>query len=684
MMFRRSNSSPTFRQKNAVRRTFFTRRLFIESLERREVLSGFSTLAPAYLVPTAPSVAITPLITVGDAVPESDAATDLVDGTATSGVTTPQDGLYRMVGIPDGLGAFDNGNGTFTVLMNQEIAAGGFVRDHGANGAFVSRWVIDKSTLKVLEGDDLIKSMQLWNPTTLAYESGTTTLSRLCSADLPAPTAFFNAATGLGTTERIFMNGEESGTEGRAIGTVVSTGTAYQLPRLGRMAFENSVANPHAQDKTIVAGTDDGLDGQVYFYVGTKTNAGSPIDKAGLTNGKLFGVKVDGVLAEVSATGIGAASKPFTLADLGDVSAKSGATINSDSNTAGVTKFLRPEDGSWDPIHHNDFYFVTTNAFNAPTRLWRLHFTDIANPEAGGTIELLVDSQVVGNGQMFDNITVDTAGNVLMQEDVGNNAHIGKIWQYDISSHELIEVAHHNTDLFLPGASFLTQDEESSGIIDLSGILGKGYYLADVQAHYAINAANPHGFTNPAELVEGGQLLIINTTAASARISEGVLVVDGTINDDKIIVEKHGNNFNVLLDGRSIGEFRRKDVESIQVNGYNGDDFIDLSNNITIYSLVFGGAGNDVIFGSNGSNELHGGDGDDAIFGGNGADLLLGEAGNDILFGGNGADALFGGAGNDILFGENGADLLDGGDDEDWLFGGNGADLLLNGEHNVQ
>ena len=168
MMFRRSNSRQSARQKNAVRRSFFTRRPIIESLERREVLSGFSTLAPAYLVPTAPSVAITPLITVGDAVPESDAATDLTDGTATAGVTTPQDGHYRMVGIPDGLGAFDNGNGTFTVLMNQEIAAGGFVRDHGANGAFVSRWVIDKSTLKVLEGDDLIKSMQLWNPTTLA------------------------------------------------------------------------------------------------------------------------------------------------------------------------------------------------------------------------------------------------------------------------------------------------------------------------------------------------------------------------------------------------------------------------------------------------------------------------------------------------------------------------------------
>ncbi len=31
---------------------------------------------------------------------------------------------YRMAGIPDGLGAFDNGNRTITVLLNHEIAAG--------------------------------------------------------------------------------------------------------------------------------------------------------------------------------------------------------------------------------------------------------------------------------------------------------------------------------------------------------------------------------------------------------------------------------------------------------------------------------------------------------------------------------------------------------------------------------
>jgi len=46
-----------------------------------------------------------------------------------------------------------------------------------------------------------------------------------------------------------------------------------------------------------------------------------------------------------------------------------------------------------------------------------------------------------------------------------------------------------------------TRDEESSGIIPVYDILGEGWFLCDVQAHY-----NP----GDAELVEGGQLVAIH------------------------------------------------------------------------------------------------------------------------------------------------------------------------------
>ncbi len=61
-------------------------------------------------------------------------------------------------------------------------------------------------------------------------------------------------------------------------------------------------------------------------------------------------------------------------------------------------------------------------------------------------------------------------------------------------------MAEHDRERFAPGAAgFLTRDEEASGVIPLKGILGEGWYLIDVQAHYGIAG----------ELAEGGQLLAI-------------------------------------------------------------------------------------------------------------------------------------------------------------------------------
>ena len=77
---------------------------------------------------------------------------------------------------------------------------------------------------------------------------------------------------------------------------------------------------------------------------------------------------------------------------------------------------------------------------------------------------------------------------------------MSKIWLYGIDTGSLTEIAHHDPALFEPGgAQFITQDEESSGIVDAAHILGEGWFLLDVQVHKP-DEADP-------ELVEGGQLL---------------------------------------------------------------------------------------------------------------------------------------------------------------------------------
>ncbi len=154
------------------------------------------------------------------------------------------------------------------------------------------------------------------------------------------------------------------------------------------------------------------------------------------------------------------------------------------------------------------------------TRLWRLTFDDITNPDLGGKIDLLIDGRTVGGEKvnMFDNMAVTSQGLVLLTEDVGNAAHNGKIWSYNPSNGALVRIAHHDSsrfgDIGVAAVAPYNQDEESSGILDVSSILGAGKYLFVDQAHYAINAANPRGFSNPDELVEGGQLLVLAPKAS--------------------------------------------------------------------------------------------------------------------------------------------------------------------------
>lgn len=532
--------------------------------------TGLNSSQAPYLLPTTPNANFTSIISVGDS--------------AKNG--------YRMVGIPDGTGAFDNNDGTFTMVVAHELGnTVGIVRKHGNIGAFISKWIINKSDLSVVSGSDLIRKLNLWNGTSFVqYDSASpapTAIGRFCSADLTPISAFYNAASGLGSQERIFLNGEENGADGRAFAHILTgpnAGTSYQLPYLGKYSWENTMACPFSGDSTIVIGTDDATPGQVYVYIGAKKNSGTEIEKAGLQNGSKYGIKVSGLTTEVSSSFV-APNTRFSLEPLGDVSNLSGLSLDTMSTNRGVTRFLRPEDGAWDPNVPNDFYFVTTNGFSTPnttpSRMYRLRFDDIKNPSLGGRITAVLDG--MEGPRMMDNMCVDKRGRSFMQEDPGNNAHIAKIWQYTNITDSIKMIATHDSTLFIAGSTnFLTQDEEASGIIDVQDILGPGSYLLVDQIHKALGG----------ELVEEGQILLYRT--ADTAISLLKTQVSGNAiqipNKDVTPTAADNTNFGIIDKTTNVTKsflIENKgtvalNIDSIKLNGASAFNTVGVATPFTI------------------------------------------------------------------------------------------------------
>ena len=468
---------------------------------------GPSTSTPPYVLPVAPGVRTSSLLTVGDSV-----------------------GGYRMVGIPDGMGAYREDGNRLTVLMNHELQDfHGVVRRHGQRGAFVSEWSIDRKSFEVTAGGDLIDpGVRYWDYLTGAYSPAPAQgfglpFDRFCSNTLTEAGQLYNADTGNGYAGRLFFPSEENGDLGRSF-AVTTEGETAQFPRLGLASWENAVPAHNLSDTTLVVGMEDGQDGQLWIYAGAKQADGSPVDRAGLTNGALSVASVSGATTDAAfraAHGKGVPAR-FTLNAV-DWNQSSGAAMNAQAKARGIS-LNRIEDGHWDPANPGDLYFLTTEGgkgANVPTGrfgrdgggLWRLRFDDIERPELGGTLTLLLDGSEAPFLNKPDNMAIDGRGNLLLQEDPGNNVGLARIVAYRLSDGARGVVARFDPEKFgwrgatLPNGTpvlepgQLTFDEESSGIVDAHHVVGPRWFLFDVQVHRA--EPDP-------ELVQGGQMLAMH------------------------------------------------------------------------------------------------------------------------------------------------------------------------------
>src|SRR5262249_22662117 len=155
---------------------------------------------------------------------------------------------------------------------------------------------------------------------------------------------------------------------------------------------------------------------------GTKKDSGTDINKAGLTGGSLYGLKIDSVTSENNNTTLPGGSAHFSLVPLGDVTALTGAQLSDLSTASGLSGLNRPDDGSWDPSAAHTFYSIPTASFNGISRIWRLRFDTPSDLLAGGVATIEVASPPFdptksnadqAGPRMFDNMTVNDRGQVI-------------------------------------------------------------------------------------------------------------------------------------------------------------------------------------------------------------------------------------------------------------------------------
>jgi secreted PhoX family phosphatase len=433
---------------------------------------GFITLRPAQVVraPLANGVEIKPILTTGDALSET----------------------YTMVAVPDGLGAMDNGNGTFTLLMNHELKSSQNLTD-----TRVSKLVIDKKTLHVLDGSYLI--------------NGTEGYHRFCSATMVGPRERFK--------DHLFLTGEEA-TDSPYGGIVVAvnpqTGKHTNLPWLGYFPHENVIALPGYEDKIVVLTTEDETPGYLYMYVANNQSDFLSGD------GQLYVFVADAGETPAAISKTQQIMGEFVaINQLDNTNAR---TLKAAATAKGAMAFTRLEDITYDVNSSGLVYFATTGSsqyldpatgkpYDAKGRLYTMQL-DLADPGKVTSLNVLLDGSAGDDILNPDNLGTSDKS-IMIQEDLNDefrDQRVGRVLRYDLSTRALTSVAEivqkDDAGNAIPGDRLGSW--ETSGIISMADILGPDKWLMVTQAH----TLKVSQFGNKDE---GGQLMLLTVPGSANK-----------------------------------------------------------------------------------------------------------------------------------------------------------------------
>ena len=312
----------------------------------------------------------------------------LTNGEFTNGLNRG-DSVYTAPGIFDGLGAYDNGDGTYTVLANSELGAAVgvpyLVDGVALTGARISKFIIEKDIDNVASngyqsaviaggiaytsiidanGDRVTSADQL--------NGG---FNRFCSGSFEEANKFGNRR---GFVDAIYLTGEEAD-EGLFYALDTETDTMYALAGLGRGGWETAIQVDTGSRDTVGVILMDDNTAPIYLWVGEKSTSrradflernGLAADQGNLytwvpTGGSIgTGAGTAGVpdSADLNALGLGtAAAGRWVLVGSGtQVAAMTEAQLRTAATNLGALQLSRLEDANINPDNGQQLVFATT------------------------------------------------------------------------------------------------------------------------------------------------------------------------------------------------------------------------------------------------------------------------------------------------------------------------------------
>lgn len=476
--------------------------------------TSVKTAKQPFLVGTADGVQVDPILSVGDIVPNG---------------PNPD---YQMSGIPDGLGAYKKSNegrwhwfhsdksNRAVVLMNHELGRS-FPNNPPGVDARISRLEVDTKTHRVHLGEYLFTGLE-------GYE-------RFCSATLRMIRG-----------EPLYFTGEEAvpmlpqqppgpAHDGSSIVMNGDTGMWRDLGHMGHLQHENLM--PLKLKKWVFATTDDDFrPGQPAYFYGYFHDS-FELALRGIEHEPNDGLHVfvpnpgeERSNAEVMTKTQVVHGRWVKLSQADNATSTS---LKAAATREGAFRFDRMEDLAPLPGRESRVFLADTGKAPATAkgRVYQFDF-DKHNPYRASMRMIINGDGAPPNGgdDLFNPDNMDASKRVLMiQEDresifrAGTPANSGgyaRVMEYRFSDGRLRSVARVNTPPGAPPnpencAGCLPGTWESSGIIDVSHIFGRDWWLLDVQAHNS-TAPQPGPTLLPnSSSGENGQLLLVRVPGST-------------------------------------------------------------------------------------------------------------------------------------------------------------------------